>query len=70
MSEQPIPVFIRIECPTCGRKSVAEQGKQVICESCVNDFLARNVGLMRPVVTVPLKPEHVTHDGELIPKED
>ena len=62
-NEQPIPVFHRIQCPTCGRKGVAEKGKQVICESCVNEFLARNVGIMQPM-------EESANDGEFIPKPD
>jgi len=64
----PIPVFIRIICPTCGRKGVAEEGKQVICETCVNEFLARNVGLMQPMTE-----EHQpapTETGEFIPKQN
>ena len=63
MSEQqPIPVFHRIVCPSCGRKSVAEVGRMVICETCVNEFLAKNVGLMQP--------EEPPETGEFIPKEE
>jgi len=63
--QQPIPIFVRIICPTCGRKGVAEKGKQVICESCVNEFLARNVGIMQEE-ELPAP----TETGEFIPKQD
>ena len=67
--QQPIPVFIRIICPTCGRKGVAEQDKQVICESCVNEFLARNVGIMQPEEP-PVPPSTSVKAGEFISKQD
>ena len=63
--QQPIPVFERIICPTCGRKGVAEVGNKVICESCVNEFLAKNVGLMQPMVEEP-----AASAGEFMPKQD
>jgi hypothetical protein len=72
---QPIPVFIRIICPTCGRKGVAEKGNKVICETCVNEFLARNVGLMQPMQEDNTKPDMGENlppspKGEFIPKGD
>jgi len=63
-----IPEFHEIECPTCHRRSVAEVGRKVICETCVNAFLAKNVGLMQPVVVPPLKAGLT--EGVLMPKEN
>ena len=62
--QQPIPVFQRIVCPTCGRKGVSEVGRQVICETCVNEFLAKNVGLMQPDNTPPPTDEKKEFDIE------
>jgi len=49
MSEQPIPVFQRVVCQTCGRTGVSQIGTPVLCETCVNTFLAKNVGVMQPL---------------------
>ena len=46
---QPIPQQEHYVCTTCGSTHVSTVGNQVLCQNCVNNFLARNVGLMRPV---------------------
>ena len=51
--EQPkevtIPDLTIYQCGGCGRKTVAEVGRQLLCDNCVNEFLARNIGVMQPV---------------------
>ena len=49
MQQKPIPVFARYVCPTCNGEGVAEVGQKLLCQNCVNDFLAKNVGMMIPV---------------------
>lgn len=49
-NEVRIPELAIYQCPRCERKSVAEAGSQLLCQPCVNEFLARNVGMMQPVV--------------------
>lgn len=49
-NEVTIPVLEKFECPRCKRQAVAEQGSQMLCQPCTNEFLARNVGMMQPVV--------------------
>ena len=63
MSELRIPELIKFECPRCRKQAVSEVGSQILCQSCVNEFLARNVGMMVPVAedkpeqpVVPLEP--------------
>jgi DNA-directed RNA polymerase subunit RPC12/RpoP len=56
--EVKIPVMAHYKCPTCGASAVAETGGQLLCQQCVNQFLARNVGMMeeqrpQPVPTAP-----------------
>ena len=65
--QQPIPEFERIMCPTCGRTSVAEKGTQSLCQNCVNEFLAKNVGLMQAVPEASNAPAPAPV-GEFIPK--
>lgn len=48
-NEVTIPVLAKFECPRCKRQAVAEEGSQMLCQPCVNEFLARNVGMMQPV---------------------
>ncbi len=43
---QPIPVLVRVHCKSCGGESVVQKGQQVLCQNCVNAFLAKNIGLM------------------------
>ena len=47
--EVKIPTLAKFECPRCKRQAVAEEGSQMLCQPCVNEFLARNVGMMEPV---------------------
>lgn len=46
---QPIPEMEHYICQTCGTTTVSQVGNQVLCQNCVNTFLARNVGLMAPL---------------------
>lgn len=48
--EVKIPVMAHYKCPTCGASAVAETGGQLLCQQCVNQFLARNVGMMEEQV--------------------
>ena len=54
------------QCERCGRKAVAEANAQMLCQNCVNEFLARNVGVMQPFEpeqkVVPLEGEHLSPD--------
>ena len=34
------------QCNRCGKKAEAEAGSKMLCQSCVNEFLAANVGMM------------------------
>jgi DNA-directed RNA polymerase subunit RPC12/RpoP len=45
-NEVKIPVMAAYKCPTCGASAVAETSAQLLCQQCVNQFLARNVGMM------------------------
>lgn len=47
--EIEIPELVVLGCRTCGRKAVSEKGSQMLCQHCVNEFLARNIGMMVPV---------------------
>lgn len=49
MQEVTIPTLTKYECPRCKRQAVAEVDSQMLCQSCVNEFLARNVGMMQEV---------------------
>jgi DNA-directed RNA polymerase subunit RPC12/RpoP len=44
-----IPKLVGYSCPTCGKTAVAEQGRRLMCEGCVNSFLAKNVGFMTEI---------------------
>lgn len=46
---QSKPDLVEMACPRCQRNAWAERGAQMLCQSCVNEFLARNVGLMEEV---------------------
>ena len=56
----PKPDLVELECPRCKRTAWAERGAQSLCQPCVNEFLARNVGLMVERVeedeVIPLPP--------------
>lgn len=74
--EVTIPTLAKFECPRCKRQAVAEEGSQMLCQPCVNEFLARNVGMMEPVNNetddaaqgiVPLPP--VDTGGGFVPGE-
>lgn len=72
--EVTIPTLAKFECPRCKRQAVAEEGSQMLCQPCVNEFLARNVGMMEPVEerltqqdVVPLPP--VETGGGFVPGE-
>jgi ribosomal protein L37AE/L43A len=41
-----IPKLVRYTCPSCGKQAVSKQGATILCETCCNAFLARNVGIM------------------------
>jgi reverse gyrase len=38
--------IVTMTCPACGGTAEAERGSKILCQTCVNGFLARNVGLM------------------------
>jgi hypothetical protein len=48
-NEIKIPELEIYQCSNCKRKVVAETGSQLLCDTCVKEFLARNIGLMIPV---------------------
>ena len=48
-----IPTLRIFECGNCGESQVAAEGSALLCQNCVNTFLARNVGLMTPVEEAP-----------------
>jgi hypothetical protein len=52
-NEVKIPQLEVQQCNRCNRQVVVEVGSQTLCQQCVNEFLARNVGLMQPVVNEP-----------------
>jgi uncharacterized Zn finger protein (UPF0148 family) len=52
-----VPSLEAYVCPTCGETSVNPTDSNVLCQSCVNLFLSRNVGLMRPVAEVMAEQE-------------
>jgi DNA-directed RNA polymerase subunit RPC12/RpoP len=50
-----LPKMQHYACGTCGRTTVGRVGEQLLCDNCVNRFLARNVGLMRPLDSPEVK---------------
>lgn len=44
--EIKIPELAVFECKACGNQKVEVREAQMLCQNCVNEFLARNVGLM------------------------
>ena len=46
MAKREIPKLALFTCPTCKNETVAAQGSRILCQDCVNTFLAKNVGLM------------------------
>ena len=64
--QQPIPQFTRYACGGCGKQAVAQKGAQMLCETCVNTFLAKNVGMMREVPEPEPEPEVRSVEGEVI----
>ena len=69
--EVTIPTLAKFECPRCKRQAVAEEGSQMLCQPCVNEFLARNVGMMEPVMAEQPESETIQplppRGGEFIP---
>jgi hypothetical protein len=70
--EVTIPVLIKYECERGHKPAVAEEGTQMMCQTCVNEFLARNVGLMKPmqepsaeqgIVPLPQEPTEIEPDA-------
>ena len=56
-----LPDLAIYQCTACGHEQPAELGSQILCQNCVNKFLARNVGLMQAVPDNPpaeAAPEH------------
>mgnify|MGYP001819240905 CR=1 FL=1 len=52
-----IPELVAYTCMNPNHKDqVAEKGGQLLCSDCVNEFLARNVGMMSEVSEVKQKP--------------
>lgn len=47
-----IPELVIYECER-GHKVVSQVDQTIVCQDCINDFLARNVGVMKPVVAEP-----------------
>jgi len=50
MADPKIPVLCVFECPRCGRKGVYDVKAVTLCQSCVNEFLAKHVGVMTPLL--------------------
>ena len=63
--EVKIPELVVYQCKNPNHKpQVAEKGGQLLCSDCVNEFLARNVGMMEEVRPEPKLVEGtVTSDG-------
>ena len=52
--EVKIPELVVYQCKNPNHKpAVAEKGGQMLCSDCVNEFLARNVGMMEEVRPEP-----------------
>ena len=47
--EIKIPELAAFKCPSCSKTTVAEKGSKILCQECVNLFLARNVGMMEEI---------------------
>jgi len=43
-----LPKLERYVCQSCGNTTVQVEGSTILCQDCVNSFLARNVGVMTP----------------------
>jgi len=50
---KPIPKLVRYVCNNGHPPTVAEAGGQYLCQNCVNEFLAKNVGFMEEVPDAP-----------------
>ena len=61
MSKTQIPQLAVYRCGSCGEETVAAIGSQLLCQNCVNTFLARNVGVMEQV------PPEVVETGGVTP---
>lgn len=59
-----IPKLVRYVCDSCGSTSIQVEGAHILCQDCVNTFLARNVGLMQPE-----QPKLETVKGGVVPSE-
>jgi hypothetical protein len=62
----PIPTLVRYVCESGHQPTIAEAGGQYLCQNCVNEFLAKNVGFMRELpepINSPPPPEGVEGDG-------
>lgn len=46
MELKPIPQLVHVACSKCKGVAVAEKGQKVLCQNCVNEFLASKVGIM------------------------
>jgi hypothetical protein len=57
-----IPQLAVYRCNGCGEETVAAVGSQMLCQNCVNQFLARNIGIMQPV------PPELVETGGVTPK--
>ena len=47
-ASKPLPSLVRYVCKTCGNDTIQVEGSTILCQDCVNTFLARNVGVMEP----------------------
>jgi hypothetical protein len=74
-SDPKIPDLAVFECPGCGNKTVAEKGSTLLCNNCVNAFLARNVGTMQEVpdgpaeIPQPDRAEVIVAQGDFAPPQ-
>ena len=57
---RPIPELARYTCPSCLGSTIAEAGQKLLCQECVNQFLAKNVGTMEQEIPEPPTPPHTT----------
>lgn len=62
-NEVRIPDLRVYRCPRCARKAVSEVGSTLLCQPCVNEFLARNVGIMNEFI----EEDPAGHAEEVVP---
>lgn len=69
--EIKIPELVVYTCKNPNHKQqVAEKGGQLLCSDCVNEFLARNVGMMEEVTPKPQLVDAGVYEPGFVPGGD